>query len=42
MGAVGDAGDELLQLILPVTVVRVADLVPGSEFVKHESAIESS
>jgi hypothetical protein len=41
-GVVGDAGDELLQLTLPVTVVRVADFEPGSEFVKQEVAFESS
>ena len=39
---VREAGDELLQLTLPVTVVRVADFVPGSEFVKQEFASESS
>jgi hypothetical protein len=42
IGVVGEAGDEVLQLILPATVVSVADFVPGSEFVKQESAIESS
>jgi hypothetical protein len=41
-GVVGDAGDELLQLTLPVTVVRVADFEPGSEFVKQEFEFESS
>jgi hypothetical protein len=41
-GVVGDAGDELLQLTLPVTVVSVADFEPGSEFVKQEVAFESS
>jgi hypothetical protein len=39
---VGDAGDELLQLTLPVTVVSVAAFEPGSEFVKQEFASESS
>jgi hypothetical protein len=41
-GVVGDAGEELLQLTLPVTVVRVADFEPGSELVKQEVAFESS
>ena len=39
---VGAAGEELLQLTLPVTVVSVASFEPGSEFVKHEVAFESS
>jgi len=42
MGVVGEAGDELLQLTLPVTVVSVTDFPPGFEFVKQEFALESS
>ena len=39
---VGEAGAELLQLTVPVTVVSVASFEPGSEFVKQEFALASS
>ena len=41
-GVVSEAGEELLQLMLPAIVVSVADFAPGSEFVKQEFAFESS